>query len=63
MRESILQVASKRVRIVADENGTDSTFTFRHQDGAQRAFSYREAYLGRNTAILIAGGSHAQILI
>src|SRR4051812_23975477 len=63
MREAILQVTGKRIRIVTDQNGTDSTFTLRHQDGAQRAFPYCETYLGRNTAFLIAGGCHAQFLI
>src|SRR3546814_12258552 len=43
LRKAILQVAHEGIRIVAEQDRTDSLLARGHQDGAERAFAHGEA--------------------
>jgi hypothetical protein len=46
VRKAVLEVAGKRIRVVAHEDGTDAPLASRHEDGAKRAFADCKAYPG-----------------
>ena len=56
-REAVLEIAHKRVRIVAQQDGADALVALRHQDRAERALADGEADLGVRAAGAVAASA------